>query len=143
MQKAVVVRTVLSSLLVICVVTLCITGLVIAKTIGINMQRIWCFDKVAVMAISVTMENIGEFAYIGTDEITSAILAIFAIAPWAYVGFDVITQVSEEFIKKVSFIMMLAIVFGCFVYISNNTVIAAVLTNWPNRIMAGSGSCWG
>ena len=70
----------------------------------------------------------------------SAILATFAIAPWAYVGFDAIPQAAEEFnfsFKKVSFIMIIAIVFGCFVYTSNNTVAAAALENWPDRVMAG------
>ena len=33
--------------------------------------------------------------------------------------------------------MVIAIVFGCFVYISNNTVAAAALANWPDRVMAG------
>ena len=33
--------------------------------------------------------------------------------------------------------MIIAIVFGCFVYVSNNTVAAAALANWPDRVMAG------
>ena len=33
--------------------------------------------------------------------------------------------------------MIVAIVFGCFVYTSNNTVAAAALENWPDRVMAG------
>lgn len=33
--------------------------------------------------------------------------------------------------------MIIAIVFGCFVYTSNNTVAAAALANWPDRVMAG------
>ena len=33
--------------------------------------------------------------------------------------------------------MIVAIVFGCFVYVSNNTVAAAALENWPERVMAG------
>ncbi len=33
--------------------------------------------------------------------------------------------------------MMIAIVFGCFVYVSNNAVAAAALENWPERVMAG------
>ena len=33
--------------------------------------------------------------------------------------------------------MIIAILFGCFVYISNNTVAAAALENWPDRVMAG------
>lgn len=34
-------------------------------------------------------------------------------------------------------IVVVAIAFGCFVYISNNTVSAAALENWPERMMAG------
>ncbi|MBQ0014902.1 MAG: APC family permease, partial [Oscillospiraceae bacterium] len=68
------------------------------------------------------------------------ILATFAIAPWAYVGFDTIPQAAEEFkfsYKKVMGIMCVAIAFGCFVYSSNNAVAAAALENWPDRVMAG------
>lgn len=34
-------------------------------------------------------------------------------------------------------IMTIAIAFGCFVYVANNTVAAAALTNWPDRVIAG------
>ena len=139
-KKAGFVQTVLSSLLVICVFTLFIAGIVSAKAKGINMQPIWGFDKSAAMAANATSANISEYAHTGTAGILSAILATFAIAPWAYVGFDAIPQAAEEFnfsFKKVSFIMIIAIVFGCFVYTSNNTVAAAALENWPDRVMAG------
>jgi amino acid transporter len=33
--------------------------------------------------------------------------------------------------------MVVAILFGCFVYTTNNTVTAASLENWPERVMAG------
>ena len=139
-QKAAIVQTILSTLLVVCVFTLFVSALVSSKAKGINMQPIWGFDKKAAMAASATTENINEFAHAGTAGILSAILATFAIAPWAYVGFDAIPQAAEEFnfsFKKVSFIMIIAIVFGCFVYVSNNTVAAAALENWPDRVMAG------
>lgn len=139
-KKAGFVQTVLSSLLVTCVFTLFIAGLVSAKAKGVNMQPIWGFDKNAAMAANATTAEIGQYAHKGTAGILSAILATFAIAPWAYVGFDAIPQAAEEFnfsFKKVSFIMVIAIVFGCFVYTSNNTVAAAALENWPERVMAG------
>ena len=139
-HKAAIVQTILSSLLVICVFTLFIAALVSSKAQGINMQPIWGFDKAAAMAAGATTENIDGFAHAGTAGILSAILATFAIAPWAYVGFDAIPQAAEEFnfsFKKVSFIMIIAIIFGCFVYTSNNTVAAAALENWPDRVMAG------
>ena len=139
-QKAAFVQTILSSLLVVCVLVLCLAGIFSAKAKGINMQPIWGFDKQAAMAAGATTAQIGPFAHAGTAGILSAILATFAIAPWAYVGFDAIPQAAEEFnfsFKKVSYIMIVAIVFGCFVYTSNNTVAAAALENWPERVMAG------
>ena len=139
-QKAAIVQTILSSLLVICVFTLCLAGIFSAKAKGINMQPIWGFDKSAAIAAKAITSTIDPFARAGTAGILSAILATFAIAPWAYVGFDAIPQAAEEFnfsFKKVSFIMIIAILFGCFVYISNNTVAAAALENWPDRVMAG------
>ena len=33
--------------------------------------------------------------------------------------------------------MVIAILFGCFVYTTNNTVAAAALKNWPDRVRAG------
>lgn len=92
------------------------------------------------MAAGATTTTLSPFVHKGTAGVLSAILATFAIAPWAYVGFDAIPQAAEEFnfsFKKVSFIMIIAIVFGCFVYTSNNTVAAAALENWPDRVMAG------
>lgn len=139
-QKAAFVQTFLSSLLVVCVFTLFIAGLVSSKAKGINMQPIWGFDKAAAIQANATTEEISQYAHRGTAGILGAILATFAIAPWAYVGFDAIPQAAEEFnfsFKKVSYIMIVAIVFGCFVYTSNNTVAAAALTNWPERVMAG------
>lgn len=139
-KKAGFVQTVLSTLLVVCVFTLFVSALVSSKAKGVNMQPIWGFDKAAAMAAGATTEGIGAFAHVGTSGVLGAILATFAIAPWAYVGFDAIPQAAEEFnfsFKKVSFIMIIAIVFGCFVYVSNNTVAAAALANWPDRVMAG------
>ena len=139
-KKAGFVQTVLSTLLVVCVFTLFIAALISSKAKGVNMEPVWGFDRSAAMAANANTSGIGEFAHKGTSGILGAILATFAIAPWAYVGFDAIPQAAEEFnfsFKKVSFIMIISIVFGCFVYTSNNTVAAAALANWPERVMAG------
>ncbi|MCQ2385949.1 MAG: APC family permease, partial [Clostridia bacterium] len=139
-KKAGAVQTVLASLLAICAFTLCISALISAKAQGIYMEPIWGFDKAAAVKAGATTENIGAYAHKGTGGVLSAILATFAIAPWAYVGFDTIPQAAEEFkfsYKKVMGIMVVAILFGCFVYTSNNTVAAAALANWPERVMAG------
>lgn len=139
-KKAGFVQTILSSLLVISVFTLTISAILSSKVSLENAQPIWGFDKAAAMAAQASSENINLFAHKGTQGIASAILATFAIAPWAYVGFDTIPQAAEEFnfsFRKVSAIMIVAIVFGCFVYTANNTVAAVALVNWPDRVMAG------
>ncbi len=139
-KKAGFIQTILAATLVVCAFTLCIAGLISSKAQGINLTPIWGFDKNAAMAANATTENISAFAHKGTSGIFSAILATFAIAPWAFVGFDTIPQAAEEFkfsYKKVMLIMCIAIAFGCFVYTSNNTVAAAALENWPDRVMSG------
>ncbi len=139
-KKAGIVQTVLSGLLVVSVFTLAISALISSKAQGIHMEPIWGFDKNAAMMAGATSENISDFAKSGATGITSSILATFAIAPWAYVGFDTIPQAAEEFkfsYKKVIGIMVVAILFGCFVYTANNTVAAAALANWPDRVLAG------
>lgn len=139
-KKAGFVQTVLAVLLAVSAFTLCISALASAKAKGINMKPIWGFDKAAASAAGATGDKINDFAHTGAKGVASAILATFAIAPWAYVGFDTIPQAAEEFrfsYKKVMAIMTVAIAFGCFVYISNNTVAAAALENWPDRVMAG------
>lgn len=139
-RKAGFIQTLLSALLIVCVVTLCAAALISADAKGVNMEPIWGFDKNAAMAANVTAAEIFPYAHKGAAGVLSSILATFAIAPWAYVGFDAIPQAAEEFnfsYKKVSVIMVVAILFGCFVYVSNNTVTAAALASWPDRVMAG------
>ena len=58
------------------------------------------------------------------------ILAVVAVAPWAFVGFDTIPQAAEEFQfspKKTKTIMVISILFGGMVYIVLNTVTAMVV----------------
>lgn len=139
-KKAGFIQTVLAVLLATSAFTLCIAGIVSAKANGINMEPIWGFDRAAVKAAGGAVQNIDSFAHVGCRGILTAVLATFAIAPWAYVGFDAIPQAAEEFkfsYRKVMLIMTVAIAFGCFVYTSNNTVAAAALENWPDRVMAG------
>ena len=139
-RKAGFIQTVLAVMLALCAFTLCFAGIISAKSKGINMEPVWGFDKTAALAANATTADIGDYAHSGTAGILSAILATFAIAPWAFVGFDTIPQAAEEFkfsFKKVMGIMVIAIGFGAFVYISNNTVAAAALANWPDRVLAG------
>lgn len=146
-KKAGYVQTILASLLVGSVLILTIAALLSSKTNIENMAPIWGFDKSGAVeaATNGTYTDINSFAKGGTAGILSSILATFAIAPWAFVGFDTIPQAAEEFkfsYKKVTFIMIVAIVFGCFVYTANNTIAAAALSNWPDLIINSSSTPW-
>ena len=146
-KKAGYVQTVLAVLLGVSVFTLAIAAIFSPKTNFENMAPIWGFDKSGAIAAATNgaYTSVDEFAKGGTAGIISAILATFAIAPWAFVGFDTIPQAAEEFkfsYKKVSFIMIIAIAFGAFVYIANNTVAAAALSNWPELIVNSESTPW-
>lgn len=59
-----------------------------------------------------------------------AVLSVLAISPWAFVGFDTIPQAAEEFNFSPSrslFIMVVAILFGAFAYVTLNAITIAIL----------------
>ena len=146
-EKAGILQTILAALLGGSVLILTIAALFSAKATTANMAPWWGFDKVAALQAvnNGTYTTAEAFAHEGGAGITSAILATFAIAPWAFVGFDTIPQAAEEFkfsYKKVSLIMVVAILFGCFVYTANNTIAAAALENWPDLIVESSSTPW-
>ena len=141
------VQTCLAAGLIISVSILTIAALMSSETSFANMFPIWGFNKGAAVAAAKagTYAGVAPFIHESGREIAEAILATFAIAPWAYVGFDTIPQAAEEFKfshKKVNFIMIVAIVFGCFVYTANNTITAAALANWPDLIVNAEGTPW-
>ena len=74
---------------------------------------------------------------LNNSQIWRGVLAIVAVAPWAYVGFETIPQAVEEFnfsVRKVNGIMIGAIAFGCAVYSCNNLVTAAASPDWQDFI---------
>lgn len=120
-----IIQTVLAATLAICVFTLAIAAIASDKTSLENLIPHFGFDKAT---LDPKTDN---------QSIVSGVVATFAIAPWAFVGFDTIPQAAEEFnfpAKKVNFIMIIAILFGGFVYISNNLVTASVYANYPEVI---------
>ena len=130
-KKAGFVQTILAGLLIVSVFVLFVSALASPKASIDNLNPLWGFNK-DVYKASGAIQDSG---------IASSILATFAIAPWAFVGFDTIPQAAEEFKfshKRVIFIMVIAIVFGCFVYIANNTIAAAAIENYPEEIINGS-----
>ena len=146
-EKAGILQTILAALLGGSVLILTVAALVSTKATTGNMLPWWGFDKAAAMQALAdgSYTTVEIFAHEGGAGITSAILATFAIAPWAFVGFDTIPQAAEEFkfsYKKVSLIMVVAILFGCFVYTANNTIAAAALENWPDLIVQSETTPW-
>ncbi len=138
-KKAGFIQTVLAVLLGISVFTLFVAALTTKDAVFANMKPVWGFDK------SAAIEAGAYSSKFDNQSIMASVLATFAIAPWAFVGFDTIPQAAEEFkfsYKKVMGIMCIAIVFGCFVYISNNTITAAVLSKWPELIVNSEGTPW-
>lgn len=140
-KKAGYVQTILAALLIGSVFVLFVSALASPYATVENMFPLWGFDKSAAIAAG----GYDASHAISDSGIAGSILATFAIAPWAFVGFDTIPQAAEEFkfsYKKIIFIMVIAIAFGCFVYISNNTIAAAALEKWPDLIVDAEGTPW-
>jgi len=130
-KKAGIVQTILAVLLGTTVLILVIAAIASPKTSWDNIGSVWGYFK---------LDKNNVDPKVGATGITSSILATLAIAPWAFVGFETIPQAAEEFkfsFKKVIFIMVIAILFGTFVYIGNNTITALVIKNWPDYIRNG------
>lgn len=120
----------LAVLLALSAFTLCISAVISSKANSVNLSPVWGFDKSKLLEMGAYMEAMANI------NVLSSILATFVIAPWVFVGFDTIPQAAEEFkfsYKKVIGVMVIAILFGCFVYVSNNTVAAAAIENWPEE----------
>ncbi|MBQ8171061.1 MAG: APC family permease [Oscillospiraceae bacterium] len=99
----------------------------------------------ALISPAATIENLTPaFQQTASGDINiGGIVAVIAVAPWAFVGFDSIPQASEEFNfspKKSKIIMVLSILFGGLLYIVLNTITAAVVpdgyANWTEYIAA-------
>ena len=76
----------------------------------------------------------------------AGILAVVAVAPWAFVGFDTVPQAAEEFkfsASKTKFIMICSILFGAAVYVILSLITASVVpegySNWSEYIAATGG----
>lgn len=100
------------------------TGLVFALVGGVLIITI-----AALFNPNVNFDNLAPGFYPGSDSV-GGILAVVAVAPWAFVGFDTIPQAAEEFkfsARKTKMLMILSILFGAAVYVLLNTVTAATI----------------
>lgn len=100
------------------------TALVFALVGGVAVISI-----AALFSDKASLANLSPGFYPGKPSF-SGILAVVAVAPWAFVGFDTIPQAAEEFkfsAQKTKLIMVLSILFGAATYVVLNTVTAAVV----------------
>lgn len=89
----------------------------------------------AIISPQTSLENLQPGFPEGQSSI-AGILAIVAVAPWAFIGFDSVPQTAEEFsfsAGKATRIMIIAVVFGAFVYIALNTITASIMP-WPELL---------
>lgn len=96
---------------------------------------------VLVVSLAVLFSN--QYSLFGVEpafnpsvNMISGILAVIAVAPWAFVGFDTIPQAAEEFKfspTKTKVIMIISIFFGAAVYVVLNSVTAAVIPSTYNN----------
>lgn len=111
------------------------TGLAVALVGGVAIITV-----AAIFSPEASLSNLAPAYYPGTSKL-SAILAVVAVAPWAFVGFDTVPQAAEELKfshKKTKVIMVVSILFGAAVYVLLNTVTAAVVpegyANWVEYV---------
>ena len=86
-----------------------------------------CFVIAAIANPNTTVENLSPVFAPGRGKLL-CIASVFAVAPWAYVGFDTIPQAAEEIsfsAGKTKAIMVFSIFFGGLIYILINTVTAS------------------
>lgn len=97
------------------------TGLVFALIGGVLIVTL-----AALVSPKASFANLTPGFYPGSSSF-GGVLAVVAVAPWAFVGFDTIPQASEEFnfsARKTRVIMIISILFGAAVYVVLNTVTA-------------------
>ena len=111
------------------------TGLVFLLVAGVLI--VCC---AAVVSPAASLDNLVPAYSPGGSEI-AGILAVVAVAPWAFVGFDTIPQSAEEMKfspAKSKMLMVVSIVFGALIYAALNTITAAVVpdgyANWAEYI---------
>lgn len=100
------------------------TGLVFALIGGVLIVTI-----AALVSSNASFSNLTP-AFYPSDSTVGGVLAVVAVAPWAFVGFDTIPQAAEEFnfsARKTKIIMVISVIFGAAVYVILNTVTAMVV----------------
>src|SRR5690625_3184560 len=139
--------------IIIATIALIIFGYLNVKGTGLSGQLQFFFVLVMIVGVvgltlfvgfqpGAGLQNVQP--YFPTDKTTfAAIIAIVAIAPWAFVGFDAVPQAAEEFdfpAKKAFMLIILALVFAAVIY---SLMIIATSMAAPWQETAAEGHLWG
>jgi len=139
--------------IIIATIALIIFGYLNIKGTGLSGQLQFLFVLVMIVGVvgltlfvgfqpGAGLQNVQP--YFPTDKTTfAAIIAIVAIAPWAFVGFDAVPQAAEEFdfpAKKAFMLIILALVFAAAIY---SLMIIATSMAAPWQETAAEGHLWG
>ena len=139
--------------IIIATIALIIFGYLNVKGTGLSGQLQFFFVLVMIVGVvgltlfvgfqpGAGLQNVQP--YFPTDKTTfAAIIAIVAIAPWAFVGFDAVPQAAEEFdfpAKKAFMLIILALVFAAAIY---SLMIIATSMAAPWQETAAEGHLWG
>ena len=132
---------------------LIIFGYLNIRGTGLTGQVQFVFAMVMVAAVVILTLFVGiksptpidNIAPLFADNKTSfaAVIAIVAIAPWAFVGFDAVPQAAEEFAfpaKKAFMLIILALVFATIIY---SLMILATGMAAPWQEVANANHLWG
>lgn len=99
----------------------------------------------ALFGSKASFSNLNPQFFPGKSKI-AGVLAVVAVAPWAFVGFDTVPQAAEEFRfsqKKARIIMVISILFGATIYVVLNTITAMVVpegyASWAEYVSALDG----
>lgn len=103
---------------------------------------------IMLVATLLTTRNTAAFTPVNPPDIGlgTSFLSIFLITPWAFVGFDSLSKVTQELnfpVKKIGIIMIIAVLCGAFAYIANILItllgMPAEFAAWPEYLESLNG----
>ena len=114
-----------------------IAGIVQTVMVIILLAGVLLVGFAAILSPDSDSANLKPLFYPDNRSVLSQIISIVVVAPWAFVGFDIVPQLVEESNfshNKVKIIMDTCIICGCFVYITLNFIAVAVIPDWVGQV---------
>jgi len=131
-------EVIVSSLALIIFAYIAIRGVKVSGSLQIILTGLLVLSVIALLFTAMSrgsFENLKPAFPSGSNK-SAGVFSIIAIAPWAFVGFDSISQAAEEFNfhpRKATKLMATSILVGAFIYIAMNTITASAFS-WEQFI---------